>query len=337
MTTITTPPQAAATCRYPGCASPARVKDPAAPGPRPGYCEQEVPEDRGDGTPVLVRHTAMTAFRRRGQLAGQPGGDRPVTAAVSRAAVIRDDALAAMSRLGAQLSAALDQLALLGGQLAAAGDLEAAEAQAEAVRAETAAQLEQARAETASQAVSRHAAELEAAEARAAAGQAITAMEAEAAARQHTEQLARDTGRALHDERRAAAARIAEAEEAVTAARAERDTAVAAAGQARADAARAREQDQQRHDAALAAATAQLAAANDTIAALRDQLARTEAALDRERAEQHKTVSLLHDLITSRPAAPAGSDEQHPHAGGSTGHQPADTAGDGTSRRRAPR
>ena len=78
MTTITTQPQAAATladgapaatCRYPGCASPARVKDPAAPGPRPGYCEQEVPEDRGDGTPVLVRHTAMTAFRRRQQLA----------------------------------------------------------------------------------------------------------------------------------------------------------------------------------------------------------------------------------------------------------------------------
>jgi len=139
-------------CRYPGCASPARGKDPAAPGPRPGYCEQEVPGDRGDGVPVLVRHTAMTAFRRRQQLAGQPGGDRPVTAAVSRAAAIRDDALAAMSRLGAQLSAALDQLAVLGGQLAAAGDLEAAEAQVEAVRAEAAAQLEQARAETASQA-----------------------------------------------------------------------------------------------------------------------------------------------------------------------------------------
>jgi len=67
--------------------------------------------------PVLVRHTAMTAFRRRQQLAGQPGQDRPVTAAVSRAAAIRDDALAAMSRLGAQLSAALDQLAVLGGQL----------------------------------------------------------------------------------------------------------------------------------------------------------------------------------------------------------------------------
>ena len=116
------------TCRYPGCASPARGEEQATPGPRPGYCEQEVPEDRGDGTVALVRHTAMTAFRRRAQLAGQPGGDRPVTAAVSRAAAIRDDALAAMSRLGAQLSGALDQLAALGAQLAAAGDLEAAEA-----------------------------------------------------------------------------------------------------------------------------------------------------------------------------------------------------------------
>ena len=320
------------TCRYPGCASPARGKDPAAPGPRPGYCEQEVPEDRGDGTPVLVRHTAMTAFRRRQQLAGQPGQDRPVTAAVSRAAAIRDDALAAMTRLGAQLSAALDQLAVLGGQLAAAGDLEAAEAQVEAVRAEAAAQLEQARAETASQAVARHAAELDAAEARAAAAQAITALQAEAAARQHAEQLADDAGRTLDGERRAAAARIAEAGEAVTEARAERDTAVAAAEAARADAARAREQDQQRHDAALAAATAQLAAANDTIAGLRDQLARDQAALDRERAGQHRLTGLLHDILASRPAAPASNDGQHPHAD-RTGHEPAAAAGNGTSRR----
>jgi hypothetical protein len=323
-------------CRYPGCASPARVKDPAAPGPRPGYCEQEVPEDRGDGTAVLVRHTAMTAFRRRAQLAGQPGQDRPVTAAISRAAAIRDDALAATSRLGAQLSAALDQLAVLGGQLAAAGDLEAAEAQVEAVRAGTAAQLEQARAETASQAVARHAAGLDAAEARAAAAQAITAMQAEAAARQHAEQLADDAGRALDGERRAAAARIAEAGQAITEARAERDTAVAAAEAARADAARARESDQQRHDAALAAAAAQLTAANDTIAGLRDQLARDQAALDRERAEQHRLTGLLHNILTSRPSAPASNDGQHPHAD-RTGHEPADTAGDGTSRRRAPR
>ena len=168
------------------------------------------------------------------------------------------------------------------------------------------------------------------------AAQAISAMEAEAAARQHAEQLAGDAGRALDDERRAAAARIADAEQAVTAARAEREAAVAAAGQARADAARAREQDQQRHDAALAAAAVQLAAANDTIAGLREQLTRDQAALDRERGEQHRLAGLLHDILTSRPA-PAGNGGQHPHADGSTGPQPADTAGNGTSRRQAPR
>jgi hypothetical protein len=149
MTTTTTwPPAAAAgladgaaaqTCRYPGCPNPARGKDPAAPGPRPGHCGQDVAEDRGDGAPAMVRHTAMTAFRRRRQPAGQPDQDRPATAAVSRAAAIRDDTLAGMTRLGAQLSAAPDQLAALGGQLAAAADPEAAEAQAEAVRAEAAA------------------------------------------------------------------------------------------------------------------------------------------------------------------------------------------------------
>ena len=102
---------------------------------------------------------------------------------------------------------------------------------------------------------------------------------------------------------------------------------MAAAEAARADAARVREQDQQRHDAALAAATAQLAAANDTIAGLRDQLARDQAALDRERAGQHRLTGLLHDILTSRPAVPAGC----------SGHEPVDTAGHGTSRRRAPR
>jgi hypothetical protein len=128
--TITTqapaPAAPAGTCRYPGCANPARAREQDAPGRRPGYCDQEVPEDRGDTITALVRHTAMTAFRRRGQLAGQLVPDRPVTAAVSRAAAIRDDAVAAMTRLAGQLTAVLDQLAVLGGQLP-----EAAEAQAE--------------------------------------------------------------------------------------------------------------------------------------------------------------------------------------------------------------
>ena len=225
-------------CRYPGCVNQARVKDPAAPGPRPGYCEQEIPEDRGDGTAVLVRHTAMTAFRRRAQLAGQPEQDRPVTA-----------------------------------------------------------------------------------------------LDAQTRAREHAEELARDASQALHGEREAAAAQIARAEAAVTAARAERDDALAAAEAARRDAARAREHDQQRHAAGLAATTAKLAAANDTITTLREQLTRAETALDRERAEQHKTVSLLHDLITSRPAAPAISGEQSPQPAA----DPADTAGrNGNSRRQAP-
>jgi hypothetical protein len=44
-------------CRYPGCPNPAR--DPGAPGRRPGYCGQEMPEDR-DSALVLARHTALT-------------------------------------------------------------------------------------------------------------------------------------------------------------------------------------------------------------------------------------------------------------------------------------
>jgi len=319
------------TCRYPGCASPARGKDPAAPGPRPGYCEQEVPEDRGDGTAVLVRHTAMTAFRRRAQLAGQPGGDRPVTVAASRAAAIRDDALAAMGRLGAQLSAALDQLAVLGGQLAAAGDPEAAEAQAEAVRAEAAAQLEQARAETAAQAVARHAAELDAAEARAAAAQAITAMQAAQAARADAEaraaaaqtaqaQALRQAAQAHADAeaavtaagqaaREQASQARAEAGAAITAARAERDTALAAATAADARHQDARDQlaqlrdDHQRHAAALAAAhQAQLGALDETITGLRARLQRAEADADAGRAERQHLTARPHETAT-RPAA----------------------------------
>ena len=111
-------------------AIPAARTRPGTRAPKPGYCGQEMPEDR-DGALALVRHTALTAFRRRQQLAGQPDdGGLPVTAAISRAGAIRDDALSAMGRLGAQLTAALDQLAVLGEQLAAAGP-EAAEAQAQ--------------------------------------------------------------------------------------------------------------------------------------------------------------------------------------------------------------
>jgi hypothetical protein len=277
MTTAITETTAAARpgggCRYPGCPDPARVKDPASPGPQPGYCGQDVPEDRPDGTTAVVRHTALTAFRRREQLAGQQPSDRPVTAAVGRAGAIRDDALAAMGRLAGQLTAALDQLAAIGDQLAAAADPQAAEAQAEAVRAEAAIVVEQARADAAAHAAARHAAGLDAAEARAAAAEAIAALEEQTRAR------------------RLAEAGLAAAREETARARRERDDAAAAASAARDHGAR-------EHAAALSAVTTRLDAANDTIAALRDQLGRAEQALDRERTAHHATVTLLHDLLT---------------------------------------
>lgn len=272
-------------CRYPGCPNPARASD--APGRPPGYCGQDVPEDR-DGTPVLVRHTAMTAFRRRQLLAGQPGDGRPVTAAITRAGAIRDDALAAMARLAGQLAAAIGQLAVLGEQLSAAGDPEAAEAQAEAVRAEAAAQLEHARAETAGHAAARHAAELEAAEARAAAAEAITMMEVQAADLARAQDSARDAVQALADEKAAHASELA-----------------AARGEA-GGAARGREEDRARHEAALAAL-------DGTVTTLREQLARAETALDRERERQHETVTLLRGLITSPQPKTAA---RRPAAGG---------------------
>ena len=261
-------------CRYPGCPNPVRAAE--APGRPPGYCGQDMPEDR-DGTPVMVRHTAMTAFRRRQLLSGQPGDGRPVTAAITRAGAIRDDALAAMTRLSGQLAATVDQLAVLGEQLSAAADPEAAEAQAEAVRAETAAAVEHARAEAAGHAAARHAAELEAAEARQAAAEAITMMEAQATALARAEEAARDAARELDSERAAHAAELAAAR-------------AAAAGQAQ-----GREQDRRQHEAALAAL-------DGTAAALREQLARAETALDRERERQHETTALLRGLITSPPA-----------------------------------
>jgi hypothetical protein len=279
-------------CRYPGCPNPARAAD--TPGRPPGYCGQDVPEDR-DGTAVTVRHTAMTAFRRRAQLAGQPGHARPVTVAITRAGAIRDDALAAMTRLSGQLTAALDQLSGLGTQLAAAADPEAAEAQAEAVRAETTAHLEHARAQTAGHAAARHTAELEATEARAAATEAITMMQTQAGDLARAEQAARTTGQELADAKARHASELA-----------------AAHDQAR-DTTRGREQDQARHKAALAALDA-------TITTLREQLAHTQTALDRERRRQDQTLTLLHDFITN----PQPPHTTNPHT--KTATQPPKTA-----------
>jgi hypothetical protein len=219
-------------CRYPGCPNQARPSD--SPGRPPGYCGQEVPEDR-DGIPVLVRHTAMTAFRRRERLSGQPADGRPVTAAITRAGAIRDDALAAVSRLSGQLAAVVDQLAVLGGQLAAAGDPEAAEAQAEAVRAETAAAVEHARA---------------------AAAEAVTMMEAQARDLDRAAETARQAARELTDARAEAgdAARLREEDRArhEAAAASLEGTVTALRDQlARTEAALDRERDRQHETVAL--------------------------------------------------------------------------------------
>ena len=158
----TVPAAAAGTCRYPGCGNPARARDGDGPGAPPRYCGRTVAEDRGQHGTAEVTHTALTAFRRRQELAGADPGEpagRPVTAAIARAAAIRDDVLAAITALPAQLEGVLGQLGQVGAQLAAAASPEAAEAQVEAIRAETAAGLETARAELAGQAARAHAAQ----------------------------------------------------------------------------------------------------------------------------------------------------------------------------------
>ena len=324
-------PAAVGTCRYPGCAHPARARAGDGPGAPPRYCGRTVAEDRGEHGTAEVTHTALTAFRRRQELSGaDPGSDhgRPLTTAITRAAAIRDDVLAAITRLTGQLDGTLGQLAAVAAQLAAASP-EAAEAQAEAVRAETAAGLEAARAELAAQAARAHAAEAGAAEARAAAAQAITAMEAAQAARADAEaradaaqtaqaEAARQAAQARADAQAAVTAAAQAAREqaaqaqagagaAITAARAERDTALAAAAAADARHQAARDQtaqlreDHQRLAAALAAAhQAQTGALEETITGLRTRLQHAEADADAGAGRQHQ-ADRLHELTTTRP------------------------------------
>ena len=68
------PAPAPATCRYPGCGHPARTRAGDGPGAPPRYCGQAVAEDRGEHGTAEVTHTALTAFRRRQELAGQDSG-----------------------------------------------------------------------------------------------------------------------------------------------------------------------------------------------------------------------------------------------------------------------
>src|SRR5215469_17344740 len=86
--TSTTSEAPAVTCAYPGCGNEPRPAEEGA-GARPKYCGQPDPLT---GKP----HTALTAFRRRQELARQGSGaaepedlGRPVTMATARAGELR--------------------------------------------------------------------------------------------------------------------------------------------------------------------------------------------------------------------------------------------------------
>src|SRR5438552_12175649 len=164
--TSSTPEATATVCAYPGCEREPRPGEDGA-GARPKYCGQPDPVS---GKP----HTALTAFRRRQELARQGDGGaeaedlgRPVTMATARAAELRTGIRNDMATLTARLT----ELAV---QLERAADPEAAAAQVEAVQAEAAEQVADARADVAREAQRRQQAEADADEARGAAVEADT-------------------------------------------------------------------------------------------------------------------------------------------------------------------
>src|SRR6266480_3704910 len=149
--TSSTPEVTAALCAYPGCEREPRAGE-AGAGAKPKYCGLPDPVS---GKP----HTALTAFRRRQELALQGGGateaedlGRPVTMATARAAELRTGIRNDMATLTARLA----ELAV---QLERAADPEAAAAQVEAVQAEAAEQVADARADVAREAQRRQQAE----------------------------------------------------------------------------------------------------------------------------------------------------------------------------------
>ena len=273
-------------------------------GARPKYCGKEVAEAKPDGRRVVVRHTALTAFRRRQELERQVSGraepedlGRPVTMATERAVQLRRE-------LRADITALTGRLSELAAQLERAADPQAAEAQIEAVQTEAEEFKAAARAEVAREAQRRQHAQADAEEARTAAIEADTRLAETLAAKDQAEQAAGDTRAELAERtaacdaelrrvREEAAAGVAdaqlrldeaiaqaraEAEVRVRAAAAERDTAVAAArrqaGQAQAEAAKSG-RDATRAEAAEAAIRAELARARDDAAREREQLAQS--------------------------------------------------------------
>ena len=103
-------PEATATvrCAYPGCENEPRA-DEYGVGAKPKYCGQPDPVS---GKP----HGALTAFRRRQELARQAGAaepedlGRPVTMATARAADLRKGTRADMAALTAKLAELVAQL-----------------------------------------------------------------------------------------------------------------------------------------------------------------------------------------------------------------------------------
>jgi DNA repair exonuclease SbcCD ATPase subunit len=265
------------TCAYPSCDRQPRPAEDRA-GAKPKYC--------GEPDPVTGKpHTALTAFRRRQELARQAGGpaeaadlDRPVTMATARAAElragIRVDIVALTTRL-AELVAQLDRTA----------DPEAAAAQIEAVQAEAARHIAVARAEAARAVQSLQQAEADAHEARAAADEADAQLSAELAARRTAEQAAQAARTAaetkIAEAERAAAQRVLAAEQnrdrAIAEARREAEQASARASAAEQGAARA----QQAAESAAAELERVRAAADRQAEVMRD-----DASRERERLSQ---------------------------------------------------
>src|SRR5260370_42005046 len=137
--TSSTPEATATRCAYPGCEHEPRAGEDGV-GAKPKYCGQP---DALTGKP----HTALTAFRRRQELARQGSGaaeaedlGRPVTMATARAAELRTGIRNDIATLTARLAA-------LAVQMERAAHPEAAPAQVEAGLAGAAGQEADARAD----------------------------------------------------------------------------------------------------------------------------------------------------------------------------------------------
>ncbi len=326
---LTTSPQ----CAYPGCDHPA-----AAPtsdrGAKPKYCADE-------------SHNPLTAHRERRRLQAEASGQRaeetggqPVTVGLTRAAEL----IRTLEKLTAQHT---DALARAVEELRSAGDVESAEAEVYAARANADQRVAAAEARLAEELQRRRDAEAGRDQARAdreqadeAAAQAIARMDEltaelttlRAATAEEIRQLRASTAAELEQARATAARDVEQAQEEaarlVTDAtsqlrRAEQETARAqqseaaaigrtdrAQAQAAEEVARIRADAQRERDELHAATDARLAALEEARTALRIRAERAEADLDTTRAENHRLTEQLGQAIADNDA--------HPHDPAST-------------------